>query len=247
MPIHDWTRVDAGIFHDFHGAWITEMRTAFNKGLLPPGYYALGEQVMGSAGPDVLTLQRPRHGSPPPEPTGGVALAVSPPKVDLRARMVRKPSRRKAKRIVIRHVSDHRLIAVIEIVSPGNKNNRRGMADLLRKVRGLLEVGIHLLLIDLFPPSSRDPHGLPDLICKQVGNEPLPLPADRPLSVAAYTAGLAPEAFVQPLAVGELLPDMPLFLTPDVYVPVPLEATYEEAWDGVPDYWRDVISGRPPA
>jgi hypothetical protein len=28
MPIHDWTRVDAGIFHDFHLAWIAEIREA---------------------------------------------------------------------------------------------------------------------------------------------------------------------------------------------------------------------------
>jgi hypothetical protein len=30
MPVHDWTRVDAGIFHDFHNAWITELRNVLN-------------------------------------------------------------------------------------------------------------------------------------------------------------------------------------------------------------------------
>ncbi len=44
MPIHDWTRVDAGIFHDFHTVWIGYLRTALNEGLLPEGYYALAEQ-----------------------------------------------------------------------------------------------------------------------------------------------------------------------------------------------------------
>ena len=28
MPIHDWSRVDAGIFHDFHQAWTIEIRNA---------------------------------------------------------------------------------------------------------------------------------------------------------------------------------------------------------------------------
>ncbi len=28
MPIHDWTRVTAGTWHDFHLAWITEIRNA---------------------------------------------------------------------------------------------------------------------------------------------------------------------------------------------------------------------------
>ena len=57
MPIHDWTRVTAGTWHDFHLAWITEIRNALNDGLLPPDYYAQAEQIAGLLGPDVLTLQ----------------------------------------------------------------------------------------------------------------------------------------------------------------------------------------------
>jgi hypothetical protein len=41
-PMHDWSRVTAGVYHDFHNAWITELRNAFNEGLLPTNYYALG-------------------------------------------------------------------------------------------------------------------------------------------------------------------------------------------------------------
>lgn len=41
MPVHDWTRVEAGIFHDFHTVWIGQIRNALNEGLLPAGYYAL--------------------------------------------------------------------------------------------------------------------------------------------------------------------------------------------------------------
>ena len=57
MPIHDWTRVGAGTFHDFHCGWVVEICNALNVGLLPPGYYARAEQVGGEVGPDVLTLQ----------------------------------------------------------------------------------------------------------------------------------------------------------------------------------------------
>ncbi len=65
MPVHDWTRVDAGIWHDFHNVWIAELRNALNSGVLPPGYYALSEQHAGKYIADVLTL----HGEPPlPEP-----------------------------------------------------------------------------------------------------------------------------------------------------------------------------------
>jgi hypothetical protein len=35
---------------------------------------------------------------------------------------------------------------------------------------------------------------------------------------------------------------MPLFLTPEVDVSVPLEATYQAALEGIPADWRDVLS-----
>ena len=57
MPIHDWTRVGAGTWHDFHLAWIAEIRNVLNEGLLPQDYYAQAEQIAGPLGPDVLTLQ----------------------------------------------------------------------------------------------------------------------------------------------------------------------------------------------
>ena len=57
MPMHDWTRVEAGIYHDFHHEWISEIKRALNRGLLPEDYYALAEQQAAGFGPDVLTLQ----------------------------------------------------------------------------------------------------------------------------------------------------------------------------------------------
>jgi hypothetical protein len=40
MPVHDWSRVEAGVYHDFHNAWIIMLRNALNGGLLPAEYYA---------------------------------------------------------------------------------------------------------------------------------------------------------------------------------------------------------------
>ncbi len=245
MPVHDWTRVDAGIFHDFHHTWITEIKRALNHGLLPAEYYALAEQIAGGLGPDVLTLQRPSSGPPAPgEPTGGVALAASPPRVEFWLRTEADLYATKAKAVVVRHKSNHQVIAVVEIASPGNKSNRHGLRALVDKVRELLRAGIHILLIDLFPPGPRDPQGLHKVIWDEFMDNDLALPADRRLTLAAYVGGPFPQAGVQPVAVGQNLPDMPLFLTPDVYVPVPLEATYEAAWADVPSFWRDVLTGR---
>jgi hypothetical protein len=44
MPVHDWTRVEAGIFHAFHQNWIVALSAALNEGILPDDYYALPEQ-----------------------------------------------------------------------------------------------------------------------------------------------------------------------------------------------------------
>jgi hypothetical protein len=247
MPIHDWTRVDPGIFHDFHHTWITEIRRVLNRGLLPPEYYALAEQIAGGLGPDVLALQRPApaNGSPSPrEPSGGIALAESPPRVEFRRRSEMDQYAAKAKAVVIRHKSGHDVIAVVEIVSPGNKNSRHGLRALVDKAVEFLRAGIHLLVIDLFPPSVRDPQGIHKAIWDEIEDQPFELPADKPLTLAAYSGGPCPEMFVQPVAVGQSLPDMPLFLTPDVYIYVPLETTYQAAWADVPSFWQDVLMVR---
>jgi hypothetical protein len=243
MPIHDWTRVEAGLFHDFHHTWITELRRALNRGLLPHDHYALAEQIAGGLGPDVLTLQRPTNAAPgASEPAGGVALATAPPRVQFRQRAEPDLYAAKAKAVVIRHASNHRVVAIMEIVSPGNKNSRHGLRAFVEKAVQILRGGVHLLVVDLFPPGPRDPQGIHQAIWDQFIDSDFVLPADKPLALASYVGGPCPEAFVEPTAVGAALPDMPLFLTEDVYVPVPLEATYQLAWDDVPSVWRDVLT-----
>lgn len=54
MPIHDWTLVRAGVFHDFHQEWAVCIKRALNGGILPPGYYAMVEQASLDRFPDVL-------------------------------------------------------------------------------------------------------------------------------------------------------------------------------------------------
>ncbi len=56
MPMHDWTRVDAGVYHDFHNRWVTHLTEALNSGLLPNNYYGLGEA--GNVGPDLEQLSK---------------------------------------------------------------------------------------------------------------------------------------------------------------------------------------------
>ncbi len=247
MPVHDWTRVEAGIFHDFHGSWITHLKESLNEGLLPSGYYALGErQGQGSPfsvrlSPNERRIQCPvqvaRRASylTPGQP--GAKRGAEFPRSILNA-FRKQPAQR---RIAIRHVSNHCVVALIEIVSPGNKDRAENVDDFVRKARQALEQGCHLLVIDLFPPGRHDPLGMHGAIWKKLGRDKVPPPAGLPLGLAAYLAKTPPEAYLEWVGVGSALPEMPLFLDPSRYVNAPLDATYEAAWRGVPRVWRDVL------
>src|SRR5436309_11060494 len=114
MPMHDWTRVDAGIFHAFLHDWITELGRALNGGLLTDDYYALPEQQAAGFGPDVLTLQSRQEIG---DGTGGVATRTRPI-TSFRAETPTAFYRRKKSTVVVRHVSGDMIIAMVEIVSP---------------------------------------------------------------------------------------------------------------------------------
>ena len=80
---------------------------------------------------------------------------------------------------------------------------------------------------------------------EQIADNSYLAPPNKPLTLVAYSAGLSKTAYVEPVAVGDVLPDMPVFLEPSAYVNVPLEATYEAAWRRVPERWRRVLIGLP--
>ena len=67
------------------------------------------------------------------------------------------------------------------------------------------------------------------------------LPAGRDRIVASYEVGGERVAYVEPVAVGAILPDMPLFLAAGLHIPVPLEATYCAAWDASPEEMRSAV------
>jgi hypothetical protein len=241
MPVHDWTRVADGTFHHFHVTWIPLISSTLNHEVLPEGYYAMAEQVAGFV-PDVLTLQAANDDLDIEEDeSGGVAVAVSPPKVSVTAKLEQSIYVAKSNRLVIRHRSRDRMVAIIEVLSAGNKSSGAEFKRLLDKTTSLLWEGIHVLLIDLYPPTRRDPQGIHGAIWQELGGENYIAPPDKPLTLAAYSAysqETAIEAYVQPIAVGDILPPMPLFLAPDRYVDVPLEESYQNAVTEIPQRAR---------
>src|SRR5262249_4724511 len=156
-------------------------------GILPSNYYALAEQVAGPAVPDVLTLQAtngPGDCGRSAEPiAGATAVATAPPRVRLSDRVEVEPFTRRQRSVVIHHASDDRIIALIEILSAGNKSSSRDFHAFTNKAMNALDRGYHLLLIDLHPRTERDPAGIHPIIWAEVGGKPTPIPADKPFTL----------------------------------------------------------------
>jgi len=240
MPMHDWSRVPAGLFHHFHQDWSIEIARNLNRGRLPKGVSALVEQNSGTKETDVLAIEtKNRALRELPGGNGGVATLQSPT-----ARIVRRTTKenysRRANRIVLKHHLG-RTIAVIEIVSPGNKDSRAAFREFVEKTIEFLTKGIHVLIVDLFPPTPRDPFGMHKVIWDEFEEEAFTFPEGKDRILASYETGIERAAYVEPVAVGDVLPDMPLFLTNELHVQVPLEPTYMAAWEASPEEFRRAV------
>lgn len=85
-------------------------------------------------------------------------------------------------------------------------------------------------------------HSQETSIWDEIKEEDFRLPKDKPLTLASYMAAPLPEGYIEPAGVGDILPEMPIFLTTNKYVNAPLDATYQNAWEAVPAYWRNKIA-----
>jgi len=210
MPIHDWARVPAGLFHDFHQSWTVGISRALNSGRLPKGLSALIERSSDSQ-----------------ENTAEY-------------RTIKESYASRANRIAVkRHL--RRTVAVIVIMSPGNKDSRAAIRDFVEKTIDFLRREIHVLVVDLFPPTPRDPLGIHKLIWDEILEEKFKFPKGKDRILASYETGGERVAYVEPIAVGDKLPEMPLCLANGIYVPVPLETTYQDTWKASPEEFQLAI------
>lgn len=237
MPVHDWTRVPAGIFHDFLQGWSIEIRNALNGGLLPKGFSALVEQRVGVKEADVLTVESRVYSAVREE---DAVLTLERPAASIVQRTSNAIYAAKANRIAVKHHLG-RTVAVIEIVSPGNKDSRAALRDFVDKALDFLREGIHLLIIDLFPPSARDPLGIHKAIWDEIHEQDFALPERKDRVIVSYEMGAERVAYVEPVGVGDALPSMPLFLAAGVHIRVPLESTYQAAWKGSSEEMRVAV------
>jgi hypothetical protein len=241
MPLHDWTRVPSGLFHHFHQQWTIDIAKALNAGILPRGLSALVEQRAGPREADVLAIESKGKSRPARTDNPSGLLILERPTATMTYCSTREIYAGRANRIVVKHHLG-RTLAVIEILSPGNKDSRAAVHDFLRKTIDFLCAGIHVLLVDLFPPSPRDPLGIHLLIWDEIGGgEPFAFPAGKDRLLASYETDGDKTAYVEPIGLGDILLNMPLFVASGMHIKVPLESTYQTAWSACPEAMREAV------
>lgn len=229
MPLRDHFRpplYPTRHWESFHVTWAGAIADALNEDLLPEGYFA--EEHAHSGAPveiDVATFADDRSGSTvtatksprtyaPPVPAQ-VVPAAFPESFEVR---------------VYQAEGGAKLVAAVELVSPGNKDREAHRRAFAVKCAGYLAQGVGLLLIDAVTTRHVDFH---DAILNLLGSRPAARVAD--LYAVSYRpivrdGGEVVELWTDQLAVGKDLPILPLSLSAELCVPIDLEATYTAAY-----------------
>jgi hypothetical protein len=209
----------------FHSKWAGAIVDELDE-LLPAGYFAephvhLGVRVEA----DVGTFDE-RFGGAPRDASGGT-LVWSPARPTVRAPM----DAADFDAFEVRVFSDEggpKLVAAIELVSPGNKDRESERNAFAVKCAAYLQQQVALIVVDIVTSRSGNLHDeLLDITRIDTGAAVNP----HELYAAAYRttaepAGAFLEVWLEPLAVGADLPTLPLWLSPDEAVPVDLERSY---------------------
>jgi hypothetical protein len=245
MPMHDWTQVDQGIYHAFYLDWLCRLKGALNS-VLPSSYYALVEQPLNDAGTDSLALPLylaggDKHPIQPFDDDSHASIKMTQP-IARHTGSVSHYYLRKQRSIAIRQANEDKLMSVVELLSPCIKNTLMANTQFIKKVTAFLRNGVHVSIIDPIVPTSVVPHGIHTAIWNDYGDSKWELSASEPLAVITYECNVDTEFYLEPFAVGMNIPTMPVFLIPGGHFEVPLEETYNDAFQAVPARWRDVIA-----
>jgi hypothetical protein len=123
-----------------------------------------------------------------------------------------------------------RLVGAIELVSPGNKDRTEERQAFIAKCASYLHQGVSVVVIDVVTTRHANLH---NELLRWLNAPAGLLPNDAHLYAATYRPVLRGETpqidvWAERCTVGAPLPTKPLRLTGDLFVPVELEATYQE-------------------
>lgn len=213
-----------------------------NKGVLPSTHYAMTENHHDGRASAFVEFPELNAWNDPGEPGSLRYLDDAPPQVWHRD--VCTHPEYAEKEITIRDSQVHNVVAALRIVASETKRSRYRLNNFVAWVVETLRDGISVVVIDLFPPGPHDPHGIHKAIWDEFIDNDFALSPTKPLTLASYLARPRPEAFVEPTGVRSSLVEMPLFLSSNSYVPVPLEMTYQLSVDSMPAFCRAELNAQ---
>jgi hypothetical protein len=223
-PLHSW--------ESFHSNWATRLADAIGE-LLPPEFQVEEHIHAGRLEIDVATYER--SGATPTLPPNGVTAATlparvwTPPAAALTMPAVFPDSFEVR---IFSTTSGLTLVAVIELVSPGNKDRADERRAFVTKCASFLHRGVSLILVDIVTNRRANLHN--EMIRLMQMPETFLVPETQDLYAIAYRPVLRQERpeidlWTANFNIGDPLPTLPLRLTGDLFLPVDLEATYQEA------------------
>ena len=213
----------------FHGAWAEAMATNLNESLLPERFVAEARvKLGGQVEIDVGTFAE--NGTTPSSESGGIAVWAPPKPVATAAVDFQVPEVFEVQ--VLSEEEGPRLVAAIELVSPANKDRPANRRMFAVKCASYLHSGVSVIIVDVVTERTGNLHAeLLELLRVQLST---PGQGVQDLYATAYRIvsapqGLSLEAWAHSLTLGDTLPTLPLWLEPDLCLPLDLEATYHAA------------------
>lgn len=238
MPLRDHFRPpldNLRHWESLHGGW-PMMIVAGLRGKLPRRYFAELQVHSGaSAEIDVATYEREEDVETSGNGNangGGVATAVwAPPKPTLTV-ATDLPAQDVYEVLVYDEKRKCRLVAAVEIVSPGNKDRPEHRRSFVAKCAGFLRERVSVVIVDVVTTRSQNFYG--ELLHLLERTDPMLQPEAPPIYTAACRMTKRQnewmlETWAQPLVLGQPLPTLPLWLADDLAVPLELEESYTQS------------------
>lgn len=228
MPLHDWTRSTDAAFHSFHLGWLWNLARTLNTSVLPAGYEARTEEYVGPYEADIVALEVGAGSSEAVRGSGGTLVPTLT--IDRPRFLVHREHR-----LALYSARDERRVAVVEVISRGNKNSQVRVEWFGRKLLEYIENGLNLTILDVLPPTRLVPDGFASGLARSLGTAVgLPQTALQATSFECDAEPPRVRVYAAELRVAQALPDVPLFLDQEVHVAGPLESTYVETVSGLP-------------
>ena len=210
---------------EVHAAWPCTITCRLNATLLPPQYRCGLKVHSGIFDPS-------RFEAPERElPENGLAWESSSPILLLETEELT-PAEYEVR--VYDSEMSQRLVAAIELVSPGNKDRPQNRKAFVAKCHAMLQQGVCVVIVDIVTNYTSNLYAE---LAEQLGAKP---PSIAECSIYAVTCRTRPgrrgtrvEADQHELKVGSPLPTLPLYLSETLKVPLELEATYEDTCRGL--------------